>query len=132
MICNHIVVPLLVRAGALDPLRSDANFSRALLNIRRASIVVVLLLGYFYLQLSEDTAALASIGLISFAGAAQLLPAMSWACFGVVRRQMLRLLRSWSAQSFGLTPYCSPLSNAGRSLGFTVRSRAFWAWLSEP
>ena len=76
MICNHIVVPLLVRAGALDPLRSDANFSRALLNIRRGSIVVVLLLGYFYLQLSEDTAALASIGLISFAGAAQLLPAI--------------------------------------------------------
>lgn len=76
MICNHIVVPLLVRYGALDPLRSETNFARALLNIRRASIVVVLLLGYFYLQLSEDTAALASIGLISFAGAAQMLPAI--------------------------------------------------------
>ncbi len=59
-----------------------------LLTARRLSIAGVLLLGYLYFRLSGGGAALASIGLIAFAGVAQVLPALLGGIFwrGAVRR----------------------------------------------
>lgn len=75
MISNHIVMPIALRWP-----RSRADESgdvrNLLLNSRRVSICLVLLLGYLYFRLSADSDALASMGLIAFAGVAQLLPPM--------------------------------------------------------
>jgi len=70
MISNHLVVPIVLRRRAfagIDP----GNFVIA---VRRISIVLVILLGYAYYRVSGE-AALASIGLLSFAAVAQVAPA---------------------------------------------------------
>ena len=74
MVCNDLVMPLLLRARRLQPDRGD--LTRFLLNIRRAAIVLILLLGYAYFRLAGDAYALVAIGLISFAAVAQFAPAL--------------------------------------------------------
>jgi len=74
MVSNHVVMPLWLR---LRPARAvSGDVRRLVLNARRFSIAGVLGLGYLYYSLSGGSAALAAIGLISFAGVAQMLPAM--------------------------------------------------------
>ena len=71
MISNHLAMPLALsrrKEAVTGDLRSF------LLNARRISIGVILALGFLYLVWSGDSKALASIGLISFAGVAQFLP----------------------------------------------------------
>ncbi len=75
MISNHLVTPLLLRANLLRG-DADGDITRNLLMIRRLSIVAILLLGFLYYRESSGSAALASIGLISFVGVAQFLPAL--------------------------------------------------------
>ncbi|MGQ7790867.1 PAS-domain containing protein [Faunimonas sp. B44] len=72
MISNELLVPLMLRGRSRLLLPTDMG--RFILNIRRSSIVLVVLLGYFYYRVA-GTAALASIGLLSFAAVAQLAPA---------------------------------------------------------
>ena len=57
------------------------GISRLLLMSRRFSITVILFLGFFYFYMTRDSDALAPIGLISFAGVAQFLPAILAALF---------------------------------------------------
>ena len=75
MICNDLVMPALLR---IRWLRLDArgDLTRLLLFIRRAGIFVVLLLGYAYYRVTDDSGPLAQIGLVSFAVAAQFLPSI--------------------------------------------------------
>jgi Na+/proline symporter/nitrogen-specific signal transduction histidine kinase len=75
MLSNHIIMPIALRLPGVSP---DANgdFRRFLLNSRRVSIVLILLLGFLNFRLSPQSDALASIGLISFVGVAQFLPAL--------------------------------------------------------
>ncbi|WP_347313639.1 sensor histidine kinase [Defluviimonas sp. SAOS-178_SWC] len=75
MVSNHIVTPLWLslRAGGA---RAPGDVRGLVLMSRRVSIAGVLALGYSYYHLSGGSAALAAIGLISFVGAAQVLPAM--------------------------------------------------------
>ena len=75
MVSNELVMPLLLRTRHF---RADAghDLSRTLLGIRRAAILVVLLLGYVYFNLAGEAYALVSIGLISFAAVAQFAPAV--------------------------------------------------------
>ncbi|MEZ5839726.1 MAG: PAS domain-containing hybrid sensor histidine kinase/response regulator [Hyphomicrobiales bacterium] len=74
MISNDLVMPLVLRRGTRE--RDDASdMGTLLLNIRRLSIFVILLLAYAYYRLAGNTAALASIGLLSFAAIAQFAPA---------------------------------------------------------
>lgn len=75
MVSNHIVVPLWLRISKRSHARSGDMRSVALM-ARRVSIAGVLLLGLMYYRQSGGTAALASIGLISFLGVAQVLPAL--------------------------------------------------------
>jgi len=75
MLSNHIIVPIALRLpwGALD---ASGDIRRFLLYSRRISIALILLLGFLDFRLSAQSAALASIGLISFVGVAQFLPAL--------------------------------------------------------
>jgi len=75
MISNHLVMPALLKANLL---RGDAggDISGSILTIRRVSIVVIVGLGFLYYRASAASDALASIGLISFVGVAQFLPAL--------------------------------------------------------
>ncbi|WP_112320760.1 ATP-binding protein [Oceanibium sediminis] len=75
MISNHIVMPIWL---ASDRSRTEisGDVRSVVLTARRVSILGVLGLGYLYFLLSGGSAALASIGLIAFAGIAQVLPSL--------------------------------------------------------
>ena len=73
MVCNDLVMPVLLRMPWLRlSLRGD--ISGLLLSIRRGSIIFVMLLGYTYFRYIGETYALVTIGLVSFAAAAQFAP----------------------------------------------------------
>jgi Na+/proline symporter/nitrogen-specific signal transduction histidine kinase len=74
MVSNHIVMPFWLRMRPARVVSGDVR--RLVLLSRRLSIGAVLALGYAYFRLSGGSEALAAIGLISFVGVAQMLPAM--------------------------------------------------------
>ncbi len=75
MVSNHIVMPIwLSSRGSGASVSGDVR--SIVLLARRVSIAVIMALGYFYYRLSGGGAALAAIGLIAFAGIAQILPAL--------------------------------------------------------
>ncbi|MDT8853656.1 sensor histidine kinase [Paracoccaceae bacterium Fryx2] len=74
MVSNHVVMPIWLSLRPARPVSGDVR--RVVLLARRLSIAGVLGLGYAYYALSGGSAALAAIGLISFVGVAQILPAM--------------------------------------------------------
>ncbi|MCF6303489.1 MAG: ATP-binding protein, partial [Devosiaceae bacterium] len=76
MISNHIVVPLALRSPKVFGLEHGQGMTRLLLTSRRVSIGAILFLGFLYFWLTSGSGALAPIGLISFAGVAQFLPAI--------------------------------------------------------
>ncbi|MCO6382709.1 MAG: sodium:solute symporter [Vannielia sp.] len=88
MVSNHIVMPLWLRRQQVGAATVAGDVRAVVLTARRISIGGVLLLGYFYYRLSGGSEALAAIGLISFAGVAQVLPALLGGLFwrGATRR----------------------------------------------
>jgi Na+/proline symporter/nitrogen-specific signal transduction histidine kinase len=76
MVSNHIVMPVWLWFTGGGAMVSGDVRNVALL-ARRLSIVMILFLGYSYFRLSGGGAALAAIGLISFVGVAQFLPALA-------------------------------------------------------
>ena len=80
MISNEVVMPLLLRFRVLG-LSSRQDVSRLLIYIRRGAIIGILVLAYFYYLLTDESAALASIGLLSFAAAAQFAPLILFALY---------------------------------------------------
>ncbi len=76
MVSNHVVLPFMLRRSTRGQEGREQDIARLLLRSRRISIAGLLGLGFLYFRLTSDSAALAPIGLISFAGVAQLLPAM--------------------------------------------------------
>ena len=74
MISNNLVIPLLLRYRR-TAMEETSDAARHVLLIRRAAIVAVMLLAYAYYRMTGGTAALASIGLLSFAALAQFAPA---------------------------------------------------------
>jgi Na+/proline symporter/CheY-like chemotaxis protein len=93
MISNHLVLPLLVRGrgivpstraqdaalitmdeGSAAPPLPQADIGGQIIIIRRLSILFIIVLGYVYFRAAGD-AALAAIGLLSFAAIAQVAPA---------------------------------------------------------
>jgi len=75
MVCNDLVMPVLLRFAWLR-LAERKDLSRLLLNIRRTAIGMILALGYLYFLLIGESYALVTIGLVSFAAAAQFAPAI--------------------------------------------------------
>ncbi len=86
MVSNSLVTPLLLRRGG--PLARRQDLGGLLLGIRRATIVLVLLLGLVYFRVAGEAPALVSIGLVSFAAVAQFAPALLGGLFwrGATRR----------------------------------------------
>lgn len=78
MVSNELVLPALLRTRLHRALHAGAglDISRLLLHIRRAAILLVLVLGYVYFHVAGEAYALVSIGLISFAAVAQFAPAV--------------------------------------------------------
>ncbi|WP_175580917.1 ATP-binding protein [Celeribacter sp. HF31] len=75
MVSNHIVMPIWLSSRSGGAMVSG-DVRRVVLYARRLSIFGVLALGYLYFHFSGGSEALASIGMISFTGVAQVLPAM--------------------------------------------------------
>ncbi|MBV0890872.1 sensor histidine kinase [Paracoccus sp. Z118] len=76
MVSNHVVLPLALRRTDHLADSGEQGIARLLQRSRRISIAVMLGLGFLYFRLTGETGALAPIGLISFAGVAQFLPAL--------------------------------------------------------
>ncbi len=75
MVSNHVVMPIwLSTQGEGATVSGDVR--SVVIFARRASILGIIALGFFYYRFSGGGAALAAIGLISFVGVAQFLPAM--------------------------------------------------------
>jgi Na+/proline symporter/signal transduction histidine kinase len=109
MICNDLLMPTLLR---LRLLRRE-NMGRMLLDIRRGSILLLLLLGYLYFRFIGESYALVSIGLVSFAAAAQFAPAILLGIYwkGASRRGALAGL----AGGFAVWTYTLLLPSFARS-----------------
>jgi len=75
MVCNNLVMPLLLRWRVVDA-SQGGDLSGLLLTIRRASIVGILILGYGYFRFASESYSLVTIGVVSFAAAAQFAPAI--------------------------------------------------------
>ncbi|UYG09285.1 sensor histidine kinase [Halomonas sp. M4R1S46] len=75
MVSNQLVMPLLLRSKRL-PQSSRGALAGWVLGIRRVAIFGILLLGYSYHALIGDAYSLVTIGLVSFAAAAQFAPAL--------------------------------------------------------
>lgn len=80
MVSNHIVMPIWLWMSGESAMVSGDVRSVALL-ARRLSIAGIVFLGYLYFRVSGGGAALAAIGLISFAGVAQFLPSLMGGLF---------------------------------------------------
>jgi Na+/proline symporter/nitrogen-specific signal transduction histidine kinase len=80
MVSNHIIVPLWLNLRPQGALVSG-DIRNVNVLARRLSIASILALGYLYFRLSAGGAALAAIGLVSFTGAVQVLPALLGAIF---------------------------------------------------
>ncbi len=104
MVSNHIVIPVWLRLS-VDQTPESNDVKTVLIQSRRISIAVVLLLGYLYYRITGGTGALASIGLIAFLGVAQVLPALTGGLFwrGATRRGAL----AGVSVGFGLWLYTS-------------------------
>jgi Na+/proline symporter/nitrogen-specific signal transduction histidine kinase len=105
MVSNHIVMPIMLRLTQGRGLEGGRSVSQLLLNARRFSIALILSLGFAYFYFTRGSNALAPIGLISFAGVAQFLPAILAALF-------------WREASM-------KAATAAVAVGFVV-----WAWSS--
>lgn len=75
MVSNHIIMPLWLRYSPKKT-ETSGDVRTILLRSRRLSIAGILGLGYLYFRLTGGSGALASIGLISFAGSAQIIPSL--------------------------------------------------------
>ncbi|GLQ06120.1 sensor histidine kinase [Sneathiella chinensis] len=75
MVCNDLVMPLLLRWRWAN-INKTADLTGLLLAIRRISIVVILILGYGYYRFASESYSLVTIGLVSFAAAAQFAPSI--------------------------------------------------------
>jgi len=73
MISNNVVLPLMLRRSPGGRI-ATTDMEQSILKIRRSAIMALLFLGYAYYRGADNSQALASIGLVSFAAVAQLAP----------------------------------------------------------
>lgn len=74
MVSNDLVIPIFVRRLVKTKSGDTEDWSTIILNVRRASIFVILFVAFLYYRESTNNARLASIGLMSFAAIAQFAP----------------------------------------------------------
>ena len=76
MVSNHMVVPIWLSLQNRQGAVMSGDVRDVILLARRLSVAAILMLGFVYYRLSGGGTSLAAIGLVSFAGAVQILPAM--------------------------------------------------------
>jgi len=103
MISNELVAPLWLTLSRFTPL-SAASLGNHLRLIRRISILLLLLMGWGMHRAITGVAPLASIGLLSFAAAAQLAPALLGALYW--RRAHRLGVLAGLVVGYGLWFYC--------------------------
>ncbi|WP_420010591.1 ATP-binding protein [Tateyamaria sp.] len=110
MVSNHVVMPLWLSMRE-EGATVSGDVRDVVILARRASILVIIGLGYLYYRFSGGGAALAAIGLISFVGVAQFLPSMLGGIFwrGATRSGALTGL----IVGFAVWVYCSLLPSFG-------------------
>ncbi|MBK5933033.1 Na+/proline symporter [Rhodovulum imhoffii] len=125
MVSNHIVMPLFLNWKS-EGATMSGDVRKLVLRARRFSIAGVLFLGYLYYRLSGGSEALAAIGLISFAGVAQVLPALLGGIFwrGATRRGALAGL----VTGFALWAYTLFLPSFGEGAVMSARLLAEGPW----
>ncbi len=75
MVCNDLIVPVMMRFRLLHFGRMESKTATGMLKaLRRITIIGILLLSYSYFKIIGDSYALVTIGLVSFAAAAQFAP----------------------------------------------------------
>ena len=90
MISNELIMPAILR-NHLFGLTKRSDLTGIILAIRRGAIIIILLLGYLYFKLIGESYALVTIGLVSFAAAAQFAPSILFGIFwkGATRKGAL-------------------------------------------
>jgi len=73
MVCNEIVIPILFKLFQIK-LNQQKDLSSLFLNIRRVTIVALLLLAYGFYRLTAEDYSLTAFGLLSFVAVAQFAP----------------------------------------------------------
>lgn len=73
MISNEVVMPALMSIKMLG-LSERKDYTRIMMHVRRGAIIGIASLAYLHLLATDQSVALASIGLLSFAAAAQFMP----------------------------------------------------------
>ncbi len=76
MVSNHVVMPIWLNLQEEQGATISGDVRNVVINARRTSILIIIALGYLYFSISGEGTALAAIGLISFVGVSQFLPAM--------------------------------------------------------
>lgn len=143
MVTNDIIVPTFLERGKLASGAGDGG--ARLILIRRLVIVGLLLLAYGYYRLADDSAALALIGLLSFAAAAQFAPALlasiywrhgkkSGVIFGLASGMIIWGYTLFLPEVFGVENMASILPTAlhphalfGAGLGDSLTHGVFWS-----
>ncbi|WP_300034778.1 ATP-binding protein [uncultured Roseobacter sp.] len=125
MVSNHVVMPvfLYLRQGGAT---QSGDVRDVVILSRRLSILGIIGLGYIYFQASGGSGALAAIGLISFAGVAQFLPAMLGGLFwrGATRVGALAGL----AIGFSVWMFTMLLPSFGPGVVFSAETFASGLW----
>lgn len=125
MVSNHVVMPIWLHySGGAAMVSGDVR--HVALMARRISIAGMLFLGYVYFRISGGGTALAAIGLISFVGVAQFLPALMGGLFwrGATRTGALAGLCVGSA----IWLYCLFLPSFGASVFMSEAMRTTGPW----
>ena len=81
MLTNDVILPILLRRDRQEGTAPD--YSRIMINMRRLTVIAVAAMGWFYQSLLAENVALTSIGLVAFALAVQLAPAILIGLFWV-------------------------------------------------
>ncbi|WP_417244125.1 ATP-binding protein [Celeribacter sp.] len=116
MVSNHIVMPIWL-SSRKEGATVSGDVRSVVLLARRISIAGVLSLGYLYFHISGGSEALAAIGMISFTGVAQVLPAMIGGVFwrGATRVGAIAGI----VTGFVIWAYTMFLPSFGAAAGFT-------------
>lgn len=80
MVSNHLVLPVLLRSSSFK-INLERSATKQILISRRASILIILLLAYYYDTFIASYFSLVSIGLISMAAVAQFAPTVTGALY---------------------------------------------------
>ncbi len=125
MVSNHIVMPIWLRlTGVGATMSGDVRY--VVLTARRVSIALVVMLGYAYYKLSGGGSALSAIGLVSFVGVSQVLPAMLGGIFwrGATRAGAIAAV----VTGFSIWTYSLFLPSLGDGVIFSAQMMSQGPW----